>query len=229
MHSKEKNAAIPEPLLQELQRGRWFKEIPASLQSLIVQRSVVRSYGRNQAIVSEGDATRGMYCVLKGRVRAVRFAKNGEEVLLDVGGVGYWFAVYGMLANAPSIGSVIADTSVVVLNLSEREFARIVEREPRFYPHFAKLLIEQFARVFRHLGEVQGLTSEQLLLTRLKDMLDARQLEHTTNAGADEIKVSQSDLATMVGVSRQTLSALLARLEAEGRIEIGYRRIRMLR
>ena len=136
MHSKEKNAAIPEPLLQELQRGRWFKEIPASLQSLIVQRSVVRSYGRNQAIVSEGDATRGMYCVLKGRVRAVRFARNGEEVLLDVGEVGYWFAVYGMLANAPSIDSVIADTSVVVLNLSEREFARIVEREPRTCPKF---------------------------------------------------------------------------------------------
>ena len=74
----------------------------------------------------------------------------------------------------------------------------------------------------------KALTPEQLLLTRLKDMLDTRKLEHTTNAGADEIKVSQSDLATMVGVSRQTLSTLLARLVAKGRIEVGYRRIRLL-
>jgi len=228
MNKNANSAASVGALLQELQKGSWFGAIPTALQSVIIQRSVLRSYGKSQAIVNEGDATKGMYCVLKGRVRAVRFAKNGEEVLLDVGGVGYWFAVYGMLANAPSIGSVIADTPVVILNLSEREFARIVEREPRFYPHFAKLLIEQFARVFRHLGEVQALTPEQLLLTRLKDMLDTRKLEHTTNAGADEIKVSQSDLATMVGVSRQTLSTLLSRLVAKGRIEIGYRRIRLL-
>ena len=40
--------------------------------------------------------------------------------------------------------------------------------------------------------------------------------------------MTQAELATMVGVSRQTLSALLGRLEARGVIETGFRSIRVL-
>jgi DNA-binding Lrp family transcriptional regulator len=41
------------------------------------------------------------------------------------------------------------------------------------------------------------------------------------------LAVSQADLARMVGVSRQTLNALLGRLSKAGLIEVGFRRIRV--
>jgi DNA-binding Lrp family transcriptional regulator len=40
--------------------------------------------------------------------------------------------------------------------------------------------------------------------------------------------VSQAELATMVGVSRQTLCMLLRRLEERGVIEVAYKKIRVL-
>jgi DNA-binding transcriptional regulator LsrR (DeoR family) len=40
--------------------------------------------------------------------------------------------------------------------------------------------------------------------------------------------VSQAELANMVGLSRQTLNALLADLQARGLVEVGYRRVRLL-
>ncbi len=216
------------PFLEQLKEGLWFGSLPSELQDLIVRRSTAYSFRKGEVIVREGDDSKGMFCVLKGRVRAVRVAKNDAEVLLDVGRVGYWFAVYGMLANAPSIGSVVADSAVVALNLPKSEFARIVHDEPRYYPYFAKLLIDQFALVFRYLGEVQGLAPEDWLLTRLKDLVATRRSEHVRNADISEIKVSQTDLATMIGVSRQTLSSLLARLKQRGLVEVGFRSIRIV-
>jgi CRP-like cAMP-binding protein len=40
--------------------------------------------------------------------------------------------------------------------------------------------------------------------------------------------LSQVELASMVGLSRQRLSTLLGRLAAQGLIEVGFRRIRVL-
>ena len=44
----------------------------------------------------------------------------------------------------------------------------------------------------------------------------------------DTITLSQSELANMVGLSRQTLSVLLGRLVKRAAIEVGYRSIRVL-
>jgi len=46
--------------------------------------------------------------------------------------------------------------------------------------------------------------------------------------GPVDINVSQTELAAMVGVSRQTLCMLLGRLQERGQIDVGYKRIRVL-
>ena len=43
-----------------------------------------------------------------------------------------------------------------------------------------------------------------------------------------EIELTQAELAQMIGVSRQTANEILKRLEAEGLIEVGFKRIRVL-
>ena len=43
-----------------LRRGRWFGSLPAELQSLIVDRSMVRSYRKGARIIGEGGPPRGL-------------------------------------------------------------------------------------------------------------------------------------------------------------------------
>jgi CRP-like cAMP-binding protein len=209
-----------------LGQGVWFSALPDALQQLIVQRGVERIYRKGESIVREGEPPRGMFGVLEGDVRALRSVRSGEEVLVDIGGPGYWFAVYALLAESNSIGSIVADSDVRVINLTPREFERIVEEEPRYYRHFTRLLVFQFEQVFRYLGETHGLSPEDWLLLRLTDLAAARRRAGVV-AEPTELPVSQADLATMVGVSRQTLNTLLARLEQRKLIEVSYRLIRV--
>jgi CRP-like cAMP-binding protein len=169
-----------------------------------------------------------MFCVLRGRVRGVNRLSDGSEVLVHIGESGSWFAVYGMLANDVSIGSVVADCPVTTLNLPQPQFARIVRDEPSYYPYFARLLIEQFKMVFRYLGEVQGLEPEGWLLLRLRELVAVARRDHPGSPLANEIAVSQANLATMIGVSRQTLNVLLSRLEQRGLVKIKFRRIQVI-
>jgi CRP-like cAMP-binding protein len=210
-----------------LRRGRWFKTLPAELQALVIERSMVRSYANGAHIIGEGAPPRGLFALLEGRVHIVRGVGESDEALIHVGEPGFWFGEHGMLSGRPAIASVVATTNARVLLLPMSEFQRIVADEPRYYPHFAALLFERYATVFRYASEARAVPAEDWLWTRLQDLAVSRRRDAHVEGPVD-ISVSQAELATMVGVSRQTLCMLLGRLQERGQIDVGYKRIRVL-
>jgi CRP-like cAMP-binding protein len=215
--------------LDVLQSGRWFAGLPAELQGIILARSRERSYCRAELIIREGEAGKGMHALLQGRTRHMRSVGDGDEVLMHVGEPGIWFGEYPLLSGQPSIGSVIAGAAVRTLFLSRVEFDRIVEEEPRYYRAFNLLQCERFALSFRLLAEARGLPPEEWLRQRLAGVAEVQRQDAASSARPATLAMSQTELANMVGLSRQTLSVLLKRLAARGSVEVGYRVIRLLK
>lgn len=213
--------------VQFLRRGRWFASLPAELQSLIVDRSILRSYRKGAHIIGEGSPPRGLFALLEGRLHIVRGVGEADEALIHVCEPGFWFGEHGLLSGKPAIASIVATTSARVLLLPAPEFHRIVDDEPRHYPHFAALLYERYTTVFRYASEARAVAAEEWLWTRLQDLAAIRRRDAQLT-GAIDITVSQAELATMVGVSRQTLCMLLRRLEERGVVEVAYKKIRVL-
>ena len=215
------------PDVEFLRRGRWFGSLPAALQSIIVERAITRCYGKGAFIIHEGAPPRGLFALLEGRVHVVRGIAESEQALIHVGEPGMWFGEHGMLSGRPALASVVATTNARTLLLPVADFQRIVADEPRYYPQFAALLFERYATVFRYASEARAVPAEDWLWTRLQDLAANRRRDAQVQ-GPIDINVSQSELATMVGVSRQTLCMLLGRLQARGQIDVGYKRIRVL-
>jgi CRP/FNR family transcriptional regulator, cyclic AMP receptor protein len=215
------------PDVQLLRRGRWFGALPAEVQSLVIERSVTRSYRKSARIIHEGAPVRGLFALLDGRVHVIRRVGESDEALIHVGEPGFWFGEHGMLSGRVSIASVVATSSVQTLLLPVAEFQRIVADEPRYFPSFAALLFERYATVFRYASEARAVPAEDWLWTRLQDLASIRRNDARIH-GPIDITVSQAELATMVGVSRQTLCMLLGRLQERGRIAVGYKKIRVL-
>ena len=77
-----------------------------------------------------------------------------------------------------------------------------------------------------HAGCRRSLPPEDRLRTRLADLVELRRAERF-GIGPVVLRLSQEELARMVGVSRQTLNALLADLRAEGLVDVGFRSLRI--
>ncbi len=211
-----------------LKAGRWFGGLPAALQDLILERSVRKSYRKGDYIVREGQPPKAMHAVLSGRVRVTRkVGAEQEELLIQLGGPGFWTGDYAVYSGANSIASIVADTAVTALALTVKEFERIVREEPAYFRAFADLLFERYADLLRYLGESHGLAPEEWLRTRLVDLAAVMRRDNPA-VDAGVIALSQAELAAMMGMSRQTLSILLGRLEARGVIAVGFRSIRVL-
>ena len=211
-----------------LKAGRWFGGLPAALQDLVVERSVRKSYRKGDYIVREGQPPKAMHAVLSGRVRVTRkVGDEQEELLIQLGGPGFWTGDYAVYSGANSIASIVAETAVTTLALTVKEFERIVREEPGYFRAFADLLFERYADLLRYLAESHGLAPEDWLRIRLVDLAAVMRRDNPA-VDAGVITLSQAELAAMMGLSRQTLSTLLGRLEARGIITVGFRSIRVL-
>jgi CRP-like cAMP-binding protein len=210
-----------------LSAGEWYGGLPAALQELILSRSFVRKYARGQVISLEGSPPKGLYAVLDGMVHCVREVGDGEDALIHVCEPGFWFAEYPALTGEAALATFLAHTPAKLLLLPKMQLDRIVADEPRYYPAFARLALDRYAVLVRMLTEVRELSPEARVRGRLVLMTQLRMKERP-QSGPVSLTVSQADLARMVGVSRQTLNALLGKLGAAGLIEAGFRRIRVL-
>jgi CRP-like cAMP-binding protein len=212
------------PEVEILRRGRWFASLPPALQARIAQWAVLRRFRTGQYLLRAGDAPRGMFGLVSGRTRHVYVVGEDREVLLHVGGPGLWTGEYALICGARSINHVIADAPTTALFLSAKDWQRIVDEEPRWLAHFARLLGERFATAFRAYAEAQALSRDEWVYARLRLVAH---VEREHGATSPRIQLSQSHLASMVGVSRQTLNAALARLQQRGLLRVGFRLIEL--
>ena len=214
-------------VLDLLRQGRWFGGLAPALQQMIVARSRVERFAPGEHLIVEGTRPPGLYAVLEGRVRVTRRLPDGRDLALHIGAEGFWVGDYGVLSGGPTVGGTVADTRVRALFLPIAEFERIVEEEPRHYRAFMDLLLARYRHVFASFAEMQGLATEERLLKWLAAIAAMWRDDRPTDAPV-AIPLSQAELATMLGLSRQRLSTLLGRLRAQGRVEVGFRSVRVL-
>jgi CRP-like cAMP-binding protein len=215
-------------LHETLCKGRWYRSLPPELQQRILGASRVRDFAKGEVIALEGASPAGMSAVLSGEVKLVRQARQGDESLLFICEPGFWFGEYAVLTGEKTLVCAIAKTRARLLVLPKHEFDRIVEEEPRYYRHFATLALAYAGKILR--AFVHGSSLEPA--SRLRGQLALICELKIDSFGVDapvELPYSQAELASIVGVSRQTTNALLQALASDGLIELGFNRIRVLR
>jgi CRP-like cAMP-binding protein len=198
------------------------------LQQRILAEAYVRDFSKGQVIGLEGRVPGEMCAVLAGQVKLVRHTRPGDEALLYICEPGFWFGEYGLLTAQRTLVSAIAKTKVRLLVLPKRAFDLIVDEEPRFYRHFASRALVRAATYLKAFVHGSSLEPASRLRGQLALLCQLKLEEHGTAEPLD-LPYSQSELASILGVSRQTTNALLQALAAHGVVELGFRRLRILR
>jgi CRP/FNR family cyclic AMP-dependent transcriptional regulator len=197
------------------------------LQELIVRRSVSRTYTKGEVIYIQDSTPKGLYASVEGRVRMVRTLPGGEERLLHVGEPPFWFGEFAVLTATKTLVSVVADTDVHLLVLPKVQFDLIAEDHPLLYKAIALLIAERYGGLLRYLLAAHGSSPQERLRARLEEMMLLQEPANPT-AGPVTLNISQADLAVMIGVTRQTVNALLRELQRGGVVETSFRCIRIL-
>jgi len=214
-----------------LRGGLWFGGLPRELQEAILELSVVRWHARGSTIVLQDTFPEGLFAVLEGQVAIERWATPDQQVLIDVATPGTWFGELAVLLHTKATQvrtgvESVARTDARVLVLRLAAFEELIERHPESYRCFARLALERYDLCMRAETEFRALTADELVAAKLADLANSRQQDRPSGPSI-VLELTQTDVAALTGLSRQTVNAELHRLAERGLIELAFRRIKI--
>jgi CRP/FNR family cyclic AMP-dependent transcriptional regulator len=209
---------LPAPL--DLLRGvSYFRPLPEAELVRLRERAIHQQFLRGRIIMLENDPCPGMYLVESGRVKLFRTSPDGREQVLMLVGPGGAFndvPVFGGGNNAAAAAAM--ERTSLYLIPTEHVLAAM-----KAHPEAALAVAREFAGQLRVLADLVEDLSFRHVTSRVAKLL----LEYADQPGgmAPRARLTQHDIASMVGSVREVVGRSLAALEREGAIRIERARI----
>lgn len=173
---------------------------------------------RDQATIYSGiEPAHCVWIVEHGYVKLHRVSGQGRQATLSLLGRG---AVFGSIErHASTLGEVAsAQGDVRVLRIGVDAFDRLLSDDAEFSRFFARSLSRRRDALQRRLFYVMHRKVESRLAAVLYDLVQGEG-ERCTHGGDVDVRLTQQDLADLVGASRQIVSSTLNRFRERRIVE----------
>ncbi|HEY1059624.1 MAG TPA: Crp/Fnr family transcriptional regulator [Limnobacter sp.] len=208
-----------------LSRGRWFANLPASLQQWLVEFGQIKHLTAGQRLFCRGDCTDGIYAVLKGSMQIVgasKFGSDDKQVILTLVDPPDWFGEICLFDKQMRTHDAIADGVVTLLHVKQSQLEQLCNENPRYWREFGLLLTQKVRLIFGAIEDAALLPTPIRLARRLLMMSEGYGIRADSGQASSRIlHVSQDKLSDMLAVSRQTINQMLKEMESEGILELG--------
>lgn len=187
-------------------------------------------FERGQTIFYQDDPGNQLYIILEGQVRIFRLSPNGQELAVTVFYDGDFFGELALLDGQPRSACAQAMAPTQTLVLEREAFLHTIHTCP---PIAAAILEEMATRLRQSSASVESrgsLNATQRVIHQIYAMA-ARRATRMTDSAAHalvELELTQDDLASMSGTSRETVNRVLSSLREDGLIQVERARIRIL-
>jgi CRP/FNR family cyclic AMP-dependent transcriptional regulator len=211
-----------------LSRVPLFAELPPDRIHELAQVVRRRTYHRGETIFHKGDPGNGLYIIASGQVKIVLPSEMGEEAMLAVLEAGEFFGELALFDGLPRSATVVAVQNAEVLVLHRDDFLSFVSRNP-------EVVTALFAALSRRLRSADEMIEDAIFLDvpgrlakRLLDLAD-KHGKPAERGVAIDLKLTQQDLAAMVGATRESVNKHLGWMRDHGLIQLDRQRIVVLK
>lgn len=189
---------------------------PAELERLI-SFSHARVYAAGEMIFEKGSPGTGLMAVLSGRVRISSPSPEGREVVLNIIHPGQVFGEIALLDGKERTADATAMESCELLILERRDFVPFLEHHPDICLRLIAVLCERLRRTTEQVEDVLFLDLGGRLAKTLLHLAGVHG-RPSAKGIALAAKLSQRDLASMIGASRESVNRQLSLWEDQGLI-----------
>jgi len=191
---------------------------PEALQYL-ARQAQPRSFQANEIIYHQGDPGTTCHILLRGKVRVYVSTIDGQELSVNILGRGEIVGEMALFEDLPRSATVEAMGPTQTLELYRETLIASLKQ----YPDLALALLRALSSRLRHATkEAEGLAS-LTVVERLQRQL--QQLADLTGHPVSDgtritVPLTQQELATLVGTSRESVNRALAQLRRKKKIRL---------
>lgn len=204
-------------------RVNLMQALPPASMAALERIGTRRRYRDNQVVQHRGDAAGHALVVISGRVRTLAYLPNGTEQLLRWLEVGEISGLSSVVGNAPVPTDLVAQGPAEMLMLPREPLLELLMKDGRTCLTLLRLLSLRVNELHEYIFTRAGDTLGARVWATLRRL--ARVNGEPLPNGRIGMRMSQEDLAHVVGASRQRVNEELRQLQSQGRVVLGYRRM----
>ncbi len=192
--------------------------LPEAELRALASKGHVHNYRSGAVIFHEGDPGDALHIVIEGGVRIVVASRKGEEATVALLGPGECVGDLALLDGKPRSASAIASGKTKTLVVRRDDFTRWLAERPKAMFALLETLSLRVRRTDEALADFAFLDLNQRLAKRLLDLAIVQQ-DGRDLSGA-QIRITQAELASMLGVSRESVNKQLNQFARDGWIAL---------
>ena len=177
-----------------------------------------RRFRRNETIFHQGDPGDAVHVVSAGAVKIVLPSLEGEEAIIATLRSGDFFGELALLDGAPRSATAVALETSETWTLPRAAFLELIDRDKALRESLLAGLAVELRRITGHVEDLHFLDLAGRLASRLARL--AREADPESNEVRLDWPYTQSDLASMIGGTRQSVNKLLSGLVDRGLVII---------
>jgi len=213
----------PRPLVASLARIPFFAGLDTAALERLADGMRTRRFRRGDIIFHAGDPGDALFIIVSGEVKIALPSETGDEAIIASLRPGDVFGELALLDGAArsATASALAVTEAVVL--PRDRFRELIATEPAVRDALLASLAGELRRLTLHVEELHFLDMTGRLAARL-----VRLAREAAAAGADapdgsirlRATLTQAELASMVGCTRQSVNKLLGQFSDVGLVRL---------
>ncbi|MGQ0569168.1 MAG: Crp/Fnr family transcriptional regulator [Armatimonadota bacterium] len=209
-----------------LKRVLLFNQLSDEILAGLAAHLRRRAFRRDTIIFHKDQAGDALYIVESGRLRIFLPAEGGEEFTIDVLGPGDVFGEMALLDGLPRSASAVTLEDSVLHTLSREEFQRYLAASPQLASALLSFLSGRIRHVMGYTETLAFLDVYGRVARVLLDMAERYGVKE--NGVVINVDLTQAELATMVGATRERINRALAAFRSQGLIETRGKKIVLL-
>lgn len=182
----------------------------------LLAHSQVKHYAANEPIFAMGSPGDSMMAILHGEVRITSPSADGREVVLNTIYAGEVFGEIALLDGRERTGAATAVTDCELLVLHRRDFLPFLRQNADLCILLLGVLCRRLRNTSEQVGDIAFVTLESRLAKALLRLAPAS----GEQAHGDTLTITQRELGSMVGGSRERVNRQLRTWEKDGLIEL---------
>lgn len=221
-------AAEPDSFAGALSLVRLFAGLTPAQLADVARVGRRHRYRRGQVVFYQGDPGDALYLILSGQVKVSVTSRQGEEAILAVLGAGECFGELALLDDQPRSATIETTQPTEAFIFYRPDFYRFLRQAPDVAIALLRVLAARLRATDKVVEDSAFLDIPERVAKKLLALAAAhgRSVEDGT---AIDLNLSQQELASMIGATRESVNKALSYFRDRGILSIGRQRITIRR
>ncbi|MGM0501557.1 MAG: Crp/Fnr family transcriptional regulator [Bacillota bacterium] len=197
-----------------LKNSNFFSSLAQEELEQIEKIMKPRNYNQGELIFFEGEAGEGLFFLESGKVKLTKMVENGDEQILTIIKPGNIFAEVVLFGNANYPATAVALEESKLHLIRSRDMEQIIKDNPEIALKLLDVMSKRLRRAQKLVRDM-GLKDTTCRTASLLIYLAQEYGTEINDKIKIDLKLTQQELANMIGTTRETISRVLNKFKDE--------------